>query len=55
MIEYETYEIKDMKYTFSQELVRFVKIIAKNVGVCPRWHVGYGEEAWLFVDEVIIN
>ncbi len=51
----ETYEIKDMKYTFSQELVRFVKIIAKNVGVCPRWHVGYGEEAWLFVDEVIIN
>ena len=34
---------------------RFVRIVAKNIGVCPKWHPGRGGKAWLFVDEVIIN
>ena len=48
-------EIKD----FSTELVaaetRFIRIKAKNVGVCPEWHIGAGGKAWLFVDEIIIE
>jgi len=34
---------------------RYVKINARNIGVCPAWHPGAGGKAWLFVDEIIIN
>jgi len=34
---------------------RYVRIRAKNVGVCPPWHPGVGRKAWLFVDEITIR
>lgn len=34
---------------------RYIKVTAKNFGVCPEGHPGAGEPAWLFVDEVIVN
>lgn len=34
---------------------RFVKMVAKSLGVCPDWHVGAGDKAWLFCDEIIIE
>lgn len=34
---------------------RYVKVVAKNLGVCPPWHRGAGDEAWLFADEIIIE
>ena len=34
---------------------RYLKIIAKNMGVCPPWHPGAGYKAWIFVDEVKVN
>jgi hypothetical protein len=34
---------------------RFIHIVAKNIGVCPLWHVGAGEPAWLFCDEILIE
>ena len=34
---------------------RYVKIIAKNFGTIPDWHLGAGGKAWLFIDEVIIE
>ncbi len=34
---------------------RYLRIFAKNIGVCPPWHRGAGGKAWLFVDEVQIN
>ncbi|MFI5252178.1 MAG: beta-galactosidase [Bacteroidota bacterium] len=34
---------------------RFIKVVAKNVGVCPPWHSGAGEKAWLFVDEITVK
>jgi len=33
---------------------RFVKVKAKNIGVCPQWHKGAGKKAWLFVDEISV-
>ena len=35
--------------------VRFIKILAKNRAICPEWHVGAGNPAWLFVDEILIE
>ena len=34
---------------------RFIRVFAKNLGVCPAWHAGRGGKAWLFVDEIIIE
>ena len=34
---------------------RFVKMVAKNIGTCPDWHVGAGAPAWIFCDEFIIE
>ncbi len=34
---------------------RFVKIFAKNIGVCPDWHKGAGGKAWIFADEFTIE
>ncbi len=34
---------------------RFVKIHAKNYGILPKWHLGAGGKAWIFLDEIIIK
>jgi arylsulfatase len=34
---------------------RYIRIRAKNVGICPDWHPGAGGKAWLFCDEIIIE
>ena len=34
---------------------RFVKIKAKNTGICPEWHKGKNGKAWLFVDEIEVK
>jgi hexosaminidase len=34
---------------------RYVRVVAQNIGVCPAWHPGAGEKAWIFVDEIVIE
>jgi hypothetical protein len=34
---------------------RYIKIVARNIGKCPEWHPGKGENAWIFVDEIVIE
>lgn len=33
----------------------FVKVIARNLGVCPEWHKGAGGKCWVFADEIIVK
>jgi alpha-L-fucosidase len=44
---------------FSKDLsgvkARYVKVVAKNMGMCPDDHAGKGGKAWLFVDEISIR
>ena len=35
--------------------VRYIKLIAKKVDVCPGWHEAAGSKAWIFMDEIIIK
>jgi hexosaminidase len=35
--------------------VRFVRVTAKNQGVCPPGHAGAGISAWLFVSEILVE
>ncbi len=34
---------------------RFIKVRAKNIGLCPDEHPGAGGKAWLLVDEIIVE
>jgi len=34
---------------------RYIKVVAKNTGVCPEWHWGAGGKAWIFADEITIK
>jgi hypothetical protein len=34
---------------------RYVKVRAKNIGICPEWHKGAGGKAWLFIDEIEVE
>jgi hypothetical protein len=34
---------------------RYVRVHAKNIGVCPAWHEGAGSKAWIFADEITIQ
>ena len=44
-------------YTMVQinSTARYIKITAKNRGICPDDQPGSGNKAWLFMDEVMIN
>ncbi len=46
---------KDFTSSFDKREVRYVRIIAKNIGACPPWHPGAGGKAWLFIDEVFVR
>ncbi len=34
---------------------RYIKVLAKNYGTIPEWHLGAGGQAWIFVDEVKVR
>lgn len=34
---------------------RYVRVRARNIRTCPAWHRGAGGEAWIFVDEIVVN
>ncbi|WP_420577487.1 family 20 glycosylhydrolase [Ekhidna sp.] len=35
--------------------VRYVRLKAKNIGVCPDWHDAAGSDAWIFIDEFSVS
>jgi predicted alpha-1,2-mannosidase len=37
------------------ENVRFIHIIAQNMGTCPMWHPGAGKKCWIFADEITVE
>jgi hexosaminidase len=41
--------------TETRARARYVRVQARNVGLCPPWHAGKGDKAWLFVDEIIVE
>jgi len=48
----------DKQVTYSittNQQARFIKVKAKNTGICPDWHKGRNGKAWLFVDEIEIK
>ncbi len=46
---------KEFSVNLKNQKVRFVKVVAKNRGVCPAWHPGAGGKAWVFADEITVE
>jgi predicted small secreted protein len=47
--------IEEFKKDKMKEYGRFVRIRANNRKTCPEWHVGAGEKAWIFIDELVVE
>ncbi len=46
--------LKDYKIQ-TKKKAKYIKIIAKNRGVCPPYHKGAGGKCWIFADEIFVN
>jgi hypothetical protein len=46
---------KDFSVSLKSTRARFVRVRAKNRKVCPPWHKGAGDKAWIFADEIVIE
>jgi alpha-L-fucosidase len=51
----ESVFVKDFSIQVESGKARFIKMYAKNIGICPDWHDGKGSKAWIFLDEIIIE
>jgi hypothetical protein len=34
---------------------RYLNILAQNMGLCPSWHSAAGKNAFIFVDEIVLE
>lgn len=48
-------QIADFETLIPETKAKFVKVKAYNFGKLPEWHQGAGGEAFIFIDEIIIN
>lgn len=46
---------KDFVKNITRREARYVRIRAVNFGKIPAWHPGSGGDAWIFVDEIIVE
>ena len=47
--------VKNFQIRADKQSARYVKVRARNMGVCPPWHAGAGGKAWIFVDEIVVE
>ena len=53
--EHDGPTIQEFKQSFQGLRGRYVRVNASNTGVCPPWHPGAGQPAWVFVDEIVVE
>ena len=53
--EAEDTRVEDLTLDTGEVHARYLHIKAENIGKCPPWHQGAGGDAWLFVDEIIVE
>jgi len=48
--------IKEFEFSPTTKVqYRYIKVLVKNYGKCPEWHLGKGGDTWLFLDEITIE
>lgn len=53
--DYNVQVKKFEKKLAKKESVKYIKIVAKNFGKLPQWHMGSGGDAFIFTDEIEIK
>ena len=48
-------KIKNFTVDISQVKARYIKVVLKNIKKLPSWHEGAGADAWIFVDEIMVQ
>jgi len=48
-------QLKEFTATFNPISAKYVKVVAQNLGKCPKGHIGEGKPAWLFLDEIMVE
>ena len=48
-------DIQSFPLKFSPVNMRYIKVVANNMGTAPVWHHGAGTPCWIFVDEISVN
>ncbi|MDX1464044.1 MAG: glycoside hydrolase family 92 protein, partial [Marinirhabdus sp.] len=53
----DSIKIETATFNMKNYSARYIKIVAKNAGALPEWHLGfpYDGRAWIFVDEIEIK
>lgn len=47
--------VTDFERSKINKNARFIKVVARNYGTIPNWHMGHGGEAFIFVDEIVVE
>ena len=47
--------IKNYKMSIEAQTIRYIRVKAKNIKTVPEWHEAAGAEAWLFIDEIVVE
>jgi len=50
-----TPSVTEFRAGFASRPVRYVRVRAETLGVCPDWHPGAGGKPWIFTDEIIVR
>tara|TARA_R110000787_G_scaffold281103_2_gene392220 strand:- start:4425 stop:7388 length:2964 start_codon:yes stop_codon:yes gene_type:complete len=53
----ENVSVEKVKATLKVRKARYIKVIARKLGVLPTWHLGYKHDgrSWIFIDEIQIK
>lgn len=54
-VKTEGASIHPFEFEFKPVEARYVKVKAKSIKQCPRWHYGYPFNAWIFTDEIVVE
>jgi hexosaminidase len=46
---------RDVSASFEAVEVRYLRVSARSLGVCPPWHGGKGRPCFLFADEIVVE
>jgi hypothetical protein len=47
--------VRDFVRSIPPQRARYVRVTAINYGTIPDWHAGKGGQAWIFMDEIVIE
>jgi hypothetical protein len=48
-------KIGEINYEIAPTSCKFIRFSIENYGPCPDWHLGKGNQTWLFLDEITIK